>query len=163
MPPASCPQGHVCGSVGLRHSFIPPLSPGVAYHLASLGNDCLKYIWTKSSYVPKSDLGRLVGDMHVRHSLPPFMSIGLFQEKSKEGVEWWYIYISGETLGIYIFVTLTLENKLPPLEIPQICAAPLGNASFRNGDEVVWNLAISEANLCAGSTKHSFYKTFLKT
>ena len=86
MPPASCPQGHVCGSVGLRHSFIPPLSPGVAYHLASLGNDCLKYIWTKSSYVPKSDLGRLVGDMHVRHSLPPFMSIGLFQKNSKEEV-----------------------------------------------------------------------------
>ena len=35
-------------------------------------------------------------------------------------------------------------------------------ASLRNGDEVAWNLAISEANLCRGSTKHSFYKTFLK-
>ena len=32
--------------------------------------------------------------MHVRHSLPPLMSIGLFQEKFKEGVGWWwYIYI----------------------------------------------------------------------
>ena len=34
--------------------------------------------------------------------------------------------------------------------------------SLRNGDEVAWNLAISEANLCRGSTKHSFYKRFLK-
>ena len=34
--------------------------------------------------------------------------------------------------------------------------------SLRNGDEVAWNLAISEANLCWGSTKHSFYKTSLK-
>ena len=73
-------------NVELRHSFIPPLPPGVAYHLASLGNASLKYIWAKSSWVPKSDLVRLVGDMHVTHSLPPFMSIGLFQEKSKEGV-----------------------------------------------------------------------------
>ena len=35
-------------------------------------------------------------------------------------------------------------------------------ASLRNGNGVVWNLAISEANLCRGSTKHSFYKAFLK-
>ena len=35
-------------------------------------------------------------------------------------------------------------------------------ASLRNGDEVAWNLAISETNLCAGSMKQSFYKTFLK-
>ena len=35
-------------------------------------------------------------------------------------------------------------------------------ASLRNSDKVAWNLAISEANLCRGSTKHSFYKTFLK-
>ena len=55
--------------------------------------------------------------MHVKHSLPPFMSIELFQEKSKEGVGWWYIYISEKTLGIYIFVTLPLENKLSALEI----------------------------------------------
>ena len=34
-------------------------------------------------------------------------------------------------------------------------------ASLRNGDEVAWNLAISEANLCRGS-QNSFYKTFLK-
>ena len=34
--------------------------------------------------------------------------------------------------------------------------------SLINSDEVAWNLAISEANLCRGSTKHSFYKTFLK-
>ena len=33
-------------------------------------------------------------------------------------------------------------------------------ASLRNGDEVARNLTISEANLCKGSTKHSFYKTF---
>ena len=35
-------------------------------------------------------------------------------------------------------------------------------ASVRNGDEVAWSLAISETNLCRGSTKHSFDKTFLK-
>ena len=35
-------------------------------------------------------------------------------------------------------------------------------ASLRKGDKMAWNLAISEANLCRGSTKHSFYKTFLK-
>ena len=35
-------------------------------------------------------------------------------------------------------------------------------ASLRNGDEVAGNVAISEANLCRGSTKHGFYKTFLK-
>ena len=34
--------------------------------------------------------------------------------------------------------------------------------SLINNDDVAWNLAISEANLCRGSTKHSFYKTFLK-
>ena len=34
--------------------------------------------------------------------------------------------------------------------------------SLRKGDEVSWNLAISEANLCRSSTKHSFCKTFLK-
>ena len=34
--------------------------------------------------------------------------------------------------------------------------------SLRNSDEVAWNLAISEANLCRGSTKHSFCKIFLK-
>ena len=70
--------------------------------------------------------------MHVRHSLPPFMSIGLFQEKSKEGVGWWYIYISEKTLGIYIFVTLPLENKLSPLEISQICATPIENCNTRH-------------------------------
>ena len=31
-----------------------------------------------------------------------------------------------------------------------------------NSDGVAWNFAISEANLCRGSTKHSFYKKFLK-
>ena len=34
--------------------------------------------------------------------------------------------------------------------------------SLINSDGVAWNFAISEANLCRGSTKHSFYKTFLK-
>ena len=33
--------------------------------------------------------------------------------------------------------------------------------SLINSDEVAWNLAISEANLCRGS-QNSFYKTFLK-
>ena len=33
--------------------------------------------------------------------------------------------------------------------------------SLRNSDEVPWNLAISEANLCRGS-QNSFYKTFFK-
>ena len=139
-----------------------------------------------------------------------------------------------KTLGIYIFVTLPLENKLSPLEIPQIFATPLGNSktknprpmenphdfflitprksplkfsacffkyplkshvlsfpylvflwnrgeirggwmrkyqvlffmlrklkttdSLRNSDEVAWNLAISEANLCRGS-QNGFFKT----
>ena len=35
-------------------------------------------------------------------------------------------------------------------------------ASLRNGDEMAWKLAISETNLCRGSTKYSFDKTFLK-
>ena len=35
--------------------------------------------------------------------------------------------------------------------------------SLINSDEVAWRLAISEVNLCRGSTKHTFYKTFLKT
>ena len=37
-----------------------------------------------------------------------------------------------KTLWIYIFVTLSLENKLSPLEIPQICATPLGNSKTKN-------------------------------
>ena len=35
-------------------------------------------------------------------------------------------------------------------------------ACLRMGHEVAWNLAVSEANLSRGSTKHSFYKTFPK-
>ena len=31
-----------------------------------------------------------------------------------------------------------------------------------NSDDVAWSLAISEANICWGSPKYSFYKTFLK-
>ena len=58
--------------------------PGVAYHSTSLGNDCVKYIWANSNQVPESDFNRLFGDMNVRHSLPPLISIGLFQKKSKE-------------------------------------------------------------------------------
>ena len=46
------------------------------------------------------------------------MSIGLFQEKSKEGGGLMiYIYIYTfliKNLGIYIFLTLPLENKLTP-------------------------------------------------
>ena len=170
----------------------------------------------------------------MRHSVPPFMSIGLFQKKSKEGMGWWYMYISEKALGIYIYVTLPLWNKLSPLKIPQICATPLGNCktknprtmenphdfflinprkstlkisaclfkyplkfhvlsspylvffwnrgeirgrwirkyqvlffmlrqlkttdSLRNSDEVVWNLAISEANFCRGY-QNGFFKT----
>ena len=86
----------------------------------------------KSSWVPKYDLGRLFREIHVRHSLPPFMSIGLFQEKFWKVVGWWYKYISEKTLGIYIFVTLPLENKLSPLEIPQICATPVGDSKPKN-------------------------------
>ena len=37
-----------------------------------------------------------------------------------------------KTLGIYIFVTLPLENKLSPLEIPRICGAPLVNSKTKN-------------------------------
>ena len=36
-------------------------------------------------------------------------------------------------------------------------------ASLRNGDEMAWNLAVSEPNLCKCSTKLSLYKKFLKT
>ena len=35
--------------------------------------------------------------------------------------------------------------------------------SLISSHEVAQNLAIAEANLCRGSTKHSFYKTFLKS
>ena len=34
--------------------------------------------------------------------------------------------------------------------------------SLIKSDEVAWNLAVSKANLCRGSIKHSFHKTFLK-
>ena len=34
--------------------------------------------------------------------------------------------------------------------------------SLINSDEVAWNVAVSKANLCRSSTKHSFYKNFLK-
>ena len=37
-----------------------------------------------------------------------------------------------KALGIYIFVTLPLENKLSLLEIPQICATPIGNSKTKN-------------------------------
>ena len=37
-----------------------------------------------------------------------------------------------KALGIYIFVTLPLENKLSLLEIPQICATPFGNSKTKN-------------------------------
>ena len=49
----------------------------------------------QSSYVTKSDLGSLVGDMHVRQSLPPLMTIDLLQKKPKQGMVWRYdIYFS---------------------------------------------------------------------
>ena len=35
-----------------------------------------------------------------------------------------------KNLGSYIFVTFSLENKLSPLEIPKICATPLGNSKI---------------------------------
>ena len=70
--------------------------------------------------------------MHVRHSLPPFMSIGLFQKHSKEGVGELCIYISEKNpLNLYICI-LPLKNKLSPLEIPQICPTPLGNSKTKN-------------------------------
>ena len=47
------------------------------------------------------------------------MSIGLFRKKERLG--WWHTYISEKTLGIYIFVTLPLENKL--------CATTLRNST----------------------------------
>ena len=43
-----------------------------------------------------------------------------------------YIYISEKTLGIYIFVTLALENNLSALVIPQICVTPLGDSKTKN-------------------------------
>ena len=66
----------------------------------------------------------------MTHSLPPFMSIGLFQKNSKGGVDI-DTYLK-KALGICIFVTLPLENKLSLLEIPQICATPFGNSKTKN-------------------------------
>ena len=37
-----------------------------------------------------------------------------------------------KTFWIYIFATLPLENKLLPLEIPQLCATLLGNSKIKN-------------------------------
>ena len=146
MPPTSCHQRYVCSIVGvvarltevynreLRHSFILPLPPSVAYHSTSLGNDCVKYIWANSNQVPESNLGRLVGDIHVRHSLPSFISIGLFQKKIQRGGEGLMIYTNflKKPLGIYRCFTLPLENKLSLLEIPHIRAPPLRNSKTKN-------------------------------
>ena len=110
----------------LRHSSFPHLPPGVAYRLASLGNDNVKYVWAKSSQVLESDSGRLVGDIHVRHSLLPFMSIGLFQKKFKQGVGQGYIYFSKKRpLG---FVDLSLypyKKSFYPWKFPKILIHPL--------------------------------------
>ena len=43
-----------------------------------------------------------------------------------------YINFWKKAWHIYIFVTLPLENKLSPLEIPQIWATPLGNSKTKN-------------------------------
>ena len=55
----------------------------------------------------------------MRHPLSPFISTGLFRKKSEErgGV---VDDIDKKPLAIYRFVTLPLENKFPPFEIPQI-------------------------------------------
>ena len=51
---------------------------------------------------------------------------------------WWVNYVYTfyaflkKNLWIYIFVNLSLENKLSPLEIPQMCATPLGNSKTKN-------------------------------
>ena len=49
--------------------------------------------------------------MYVRHSLPPFMSIELFQKKSKKGVGSWYRYISEKTLGNSYICHFTLRKQ----------------------------------------------------
>ena len=69
----------------------------MAYHLTGWCNDGVKYLWDKSSKESKSDIGRLVGNMPVRKSLPPFKSIVLFKKKSKLGVGWGYLYFSEKT------------------------------------------------------------------
>ena len=65
--------------------------------------------------------------MHVRHSLPPFINIGLFQRKFKEA---W-----GRGLMIHIYISekthhLPLENKLS--QIPQIFATPHRNSKTKH-------------------------------
>ena len=76
-----------------------------------------------------SDLDRLVGDMHVRHSLPPFMSIGLFRKKFKDGRGLRHKYFfRKKTFEIYTFITLSLENKVSPLEIAYIFGKPFRNS-----------------------------------
>ena len=70
--------------------------------------------------------------MHVRQSLLPFMRIGLFQKNSKEGVGWWYIYISKKNPWNLYICHFILRKKASPLEIPQICATPHGNSKTKN-------------------------------
>ena len=43
-----------------------------------------------------------------------------------------FIHFWKKNFWIYIFVTLPLTNKLSPLEVPQICATPLGNSKTKN-------------------------------
>ena len=54
-----------------------------------------------------------------------------------------------------------MDKKIPGFVIFMLSQLKT-TASLRNDDEVALNLAISEANLCRGSTKHGFYKTFLR-
>ena len=60
--------------------------------------------------------------------------LGYSRKNPKKGVDWWYIYIyvSEKNLGIYMFLTLPLENRLSPLEIPKLWATPLGNSKIKH-------------------------------
>ena len=63
--------------------------------------------------------------MHVRHSLPPFMSIGLFQKNSKKGVGW-YRYISDKNpWNLYIcHFTLRKQAFFTPGNSTNLCCIP---------------------------------------
>ena len=50
----------------------------------SMTDDSVKYIWAKLSQLSLI-LAAWWGTLHARHSLPPFMSIGLFEKNSKQG------------------------------------------------------------------------------
>ena len=58
--------------------------------------------------------------------------LGYSRKIPKKGwVDYIYKFLK-KTLWVYIFITLPLENKPSPLEIPQIFATLLGNSKTKN-------------------------------